>query len=149
MYGQQFRLGVFETSFASSFFHHDNVGYKHWYPALTRSMSTFVPIIHPVTSGPGVTLEETLVATCAEVNRNHDEVRVVLQTSEGLDGLRQVSTPDECDATLNTSCAGPVDQFGIPEVCGNEFKDSGYKVVWNPPKKGQFIRASSFDSVKI
>ena len=142
-YGDDFRFGIIETSFATSLLHHDNAFFKSSLPALTRSISTFVPIVHPVISFDG-SFTEILDYTCGVFNKNPESLRVILETDYGVGGLLEVSSPEECDRFLNKSCAGPINTFsGLPFSCADEFVASGSRVVWRPPSKGSFIRNPS------
>jgi hypothetical protein len=142
-HGYGFSFGIFETSFATSLLHHDNAYFQSPLPKLTRPISTPVPIIHPIESF-NKPLVEILEYSCGVFNKKPGELRVILETSYGLNGLRQVVSPEECEEVLGSSCAGPVDDKGLPLACADEYNASGSRLSWNPVPKGSYIRASSW-----
>ena len=133
-HGKDFRLGYFETSFAASFLYHDTVHFKTWLPALTRSLSTFVPIVHPFMVEDGPTLKKI----CAIINKDPAKLRIAV--IDRAEDLHSVQSPGKCDALLNMSCAGPMNDDGQLLHCSTEYQADGSKVVWRPPQPGQFIR---------
>ena len=133
-----FRAGYFETSFATSFVHHDNLEFKSWLPALTRSLSTPIPIVHPVDPAtfPGLNRERALQKICQAFNHSPERVRILLLHGKyGNASIAEFRSPDACDEFLGTSCAGPVDGDGQPACFGTQDNLS-----WDPPRRGAYIR---------
>ena len=133
-----FRAGYFETSFAVSFVHHDNLAFKSWLPALTRSLSTPIPIVHPVDPATfsGLNNDRALEKICRAFNDSPDEIRILLLHGKyGNASLTEFRSPDACDEFLGTSCAGPVDSDGLQACLGSQDGIS-----WDPPRHGAYIR---------